>query len=648
MDFFDRFAIPHPSPAIYASMVAIALTVIAILAGLTYFKKWGYLWREWLTTVDHKRIGIMYLISALLMLFRGGADAIMMRAQLAAPENKLLDAQHYNEIFTTHGVVMILFMAMPFIMALMNFVVPLQIGARDVAFPRLNALSFWLFFMGAMLLNISFIIGGSPDAGWTSYFPLAGNEFSESVGTNYYMIAIQIAGIGTLMTGINFMTTILKMRAPGMTLMKMPMFTWSSLIANVIIVFAFPVLTVALAMGTLDRLFGSQFFTTDNGGMDMLWANLFWVWGHPEVYILVLPAFGIYSEVISTFARRNLYGYKSMVWSMVIISLLSFLVWAHHFFTMGQGAVANSIFSISTMAIAVPTGVKIFNWLFTLWKGKIEITTPMLYALLFIPLFTIGGVTGVMLGMSAADYQYHNTMFLVAHFHMVIIPGVVFAMLAGLTYYWPKMFGFMLNERIGKITAWIISISTLVAFMPMFFTGLDGQARRMYTYSESTGFGPLNMISFVGALGLAVGFALIVYNVYYSTRYASRDIGSDPWDARTLEWATHTPVPEYNFAIVPDVKSIEALWDAKKKDHVLFKGNFEKIHMPNRSGMPFIMSCIFFVWGFSFVFGMWIPVILTTIGIFACMALRSFEKDHGHYISVQEIEETETKLRGAK
>jgi cytochrome aa3-600 menaquinol oxidase subunit I len=582
------------------------------------------------------------------MLFRGGADAIMMRAQLAAPENKLLDAQHYNEIFTTHGVVMILFMAMPFIMALMNFVVPLQIGARDVAFPRLNALSFWLFFMGAMLLNISFIIGGSPDAGWTSYFPLAGNEFSESVGTNYYMIAIQIAGIGTLMTGINFMTTILKMRAPGMTLMKMPMFTWSSLIANVIIVFAFPVLTVALAMGTLDRLFGSQFFTTDNGGMDMLWANLFWVWGHPEVYILVLPAFGIYSEVISTFARRNLYGYKSMVWSMVIISLLSFLVWAHHFFTMGQGAVANSIFSISTMAIAVPTGVKIFNWLFTLWKGKIEITTPMLYALLFIPLFTIGGVTGVMLGMSAADYQYHNTMFLVAHFHMVIIPGVVFAMLAGLTYYWPKMFGFMLNERIGKITAWIISISTLVAFMPMFFTGLDGQARRMYTYSESTGFGPLNMISFVGALGLAVGFALIVYNVYYSTRYASRDIGSDPWDARTLEWATHTPVPEYNFAIVPDVKSIEALWDAKKKDHVLFKGNFEKIHMPNRSGMPFIMSCIFFVWGFSFVFGMWIPVILTTIGIFACMALRSFEKDHGHYISVQEIEETETKLRGAK
>lgn len=647
MDFFDRFAVPHPSPAIYASMVAIGLTMIAIVAGLTYFKKWGYLWREWLTTVDHKRIGIMYLISALLMLFRGGADAIMMRAQLAVPENTMLDAQHYNEIFTTHGIVMIMFMAMPFVIALMNFVVPLQIGARDVAFPRLNALSFWLFFFGAMLFNISFVIGGSPDAGWTSYFPLAGNDFSTSVGTNYYMIALQISGIGTLMTGINFITTILKMRAPGMKLMQMPMFTWSTLITNIIIVFAFPVLTVALAMGTMDRLFGTHFFTTTNGGMDMLWANLFWVWGHPEVYILILPAFGIYSEIISTFARRNLYGYKSMVGSMVIISLLSFFVWVHHFFTMGQGALTNSIFSISTMLIAVPTGVKIFNWLLTLWKGKIEITTPMLYSMLFIPLFTIGGVTGVMLGMSAADYQYHNTMFLVAHFHMVIIPGVVFAMLAGLTYWWPKMFGFILNEKIGKATAWVIAMSTLVAFMPMFFSGLDGQARRMYTYSAETGFGPWNLVSMVGAVGLAVGFAMIVYNIYYSTRYASRNISSDPWDARSLEWATHNPVPEYNFALTPQVNSEQALWDAKKNGHVLFKGNYEKIHMPNNSGLPFIMGAIFFVWGFSFVFGLWIPVIVSTLAIFGTMAYRSFEEDHGHYISVEEIDKTETELRGA-
>ncbi len=450
MDYFDRFAVPHPSPAIYASMVAIGLTMIAVVAGITYFKKWGYLWREWLTTVDHKRIGIMYILAALLMLFRGGVDALMMRAQTAIPDNGLLDGQHYNEVFTTHGVVMILFMAMPFIIGLMNIVTPLQVGARDVAFPRLNAVSFWLFFMGAMLFNISFVVGGSPDAGWTSYFPLAGNDFSESVGSNYYAISLQIAGIGTLLTGINFIVTILKMRAPGMTLMKMPMFTWSILITNFIIVFAFPVLTVALALMTMDRLFGTQFFTMANGGSDMLWANLFWVWGHPEVYIVILPAFGIYSEIISTFARRNLYGYNSMVISMVAISTLSFIVWAHHFYTMGHGAMVNGIFSITTMAIAVPTGVKIFNWLFTLWKGKIVFTVPMLYSLAFIPIFTLGGVTGVMLAMASADYQYHNTMFLVAHFHYVLIPGTVFAVLAGFTYWWPKMFGFMLSEKLGN------------------------------------------------------------------------------------------------------------------------------------------------------------------------------------------------------
>ncbi|MFE4812018.1 cytochrome aa3 quinol oxidase subunit I [Peribacillus simplex] len=648
MDYFDRFAVPHPSPAIYASMVAIGLTMIAVVAGITYFKKWGYLWREWLTTVDHKRIGIMYILAALLMLFRGGVDALMMRAQTAIPDNGLLDGQHYNEVFTTHGVVMILFMAMPFIIGLMNIVTPLQIGARDVAFPRLNAVSFWLFFMGAMLFNISFVVGGSPDAGWTSYFPLASNDFSESVGSNYYAISLQIAGIGTLMTGINFIVTILKMRAPGLNLMKMPMFTWSILITNFIIVFAFPVLTVALALMTMDRLFGTQFFTMANGGSDMLWANLFWVWGHPEVYIVILPAFGIYSEIISTFARRNLYGYNSMVISMVAISTLSFIVWAHHFYTMGHGAMVNGIFSITTMAIAVPTGVKIFNWLFTLWKGKIVFTVPMLYSLAFIPIFTLGGVTGVMLAMASADYQYHNTMFLVAHFHYVLIPGTVFAVLAGFTYWWPKMFGFMLSEKIGKWSFWFIIVGFNVTFFPMFITGLDGQARRMYTYSEATGYGPLNMLSFVGAIGLAIGFALIVYNIYWSTRYASRNISSDPWDARSLEWATHTPIPEYNFAIVPTVDSTEAFWDSKKKGFKLFGGKVEKIHMPNNSGVPFIMSCIFFVWGFALVFSMWIIAIIATIGIFACMIHRSFEKDHGRYISVEEIEETENKLRGAK
>ncbi|MBA9083621.1 cytochrome aa3-600 menaquinol oxidase subunit 1 [Fontibacillus solani] len=642
---WDEFFVTG-EPMIYGAMVSIVLVSIAIVVGLTYFKKWGYLWREWLTTVDHKRIGIMYIIAALIMLFRGGVDGLLMRGQLAMPENGLLDGQHYNEIFTTHGVIMILFMAMPFVIGLMNVVIPLQIGARDVAFPRLNAVSFWLFFAGAMLFNISFVIGGSPDAGWTAYFPLASIEFSPTVGNNYYAIALQISGIGTLMTGINFIATILKMRAPGMTLMKMPMFTWSVLITNVIIVFAFPVLTIALALMTFDRLFGSQFFTMANGGMDMLWANLFWVWGHPEVYIVILPAFGIYSEIISTFSRKNLYGYKSMVYSMVVISLLSFIVWAHHFYTMGHGVMVNGVFSITTMAIAVPTGVKIFNWLFTLRKGKIEFTTPMLYSLAFIPIFTIGGVTGVMLAMASADYQYHNTMFLVAHFHYVLIPGTVFAVIAGFYYWFPKLFGFRLNERQGKAAFWTIAISFNVTFMPLFFLGLKGMTRRMYTYSESTGFGPLNLIASIGAVGLAIGFIMLVYNIYWSFRYAPRDTTGDPWNARTLEWSTHSPIPEYNFAIVPEVHGLDPFWEAKKTGKSLFKGQYEEIHMPNNSGQPFVLGMIFLFFGFFMVFSWWIPTIIAGVGIVIMLAVRSFERDHGHHISVKEITKTEAKLRG--
>ncbi|SYX86734.1 cytochrome aa3 quinol oxidase subunit I [Paenibacillus alvei] len=642
---WDEFFVTG-EPMIYGAMASIVLVTIAIIFSLTYFKKWGYLWREWLTTVDHKKIGIMYILSALVMLFRGGMDALMMRTQLAAPDMKFLDAQHYNEVFTTHGVIMILFMAMPFIIGLMNVVIPLQIGARDVAFPRLNAVSFWLFFWGAMLFNISFVIGGSPDAGWTSYFPLAGPELAPKIGNNFYAIALQIAGLGTLMTGVNFIVTILRMRAPGMTLMKMPMFTWSVLITNVIILFAFPVLTVALALMTFDRMFGSQFFSMANGGMDMLWANLFWVWGHPEVYIVILPAFGIYSEIISTFSRKNLYGYKSMVVSMVAISLLSFLVWAHHFYTMGHGAMVNGFFSVSTMAISIPTGVKIFNWLFTLRKGKIQFTTPMLYSLAFIPIFTIGGVTGVMLAMASADYQYHNTMFLVAHFHYVLIPGTVFAVIAGMYYWFPKLFGFRLNERLGKISFWFIAIFFNVTFLPLFFLGLKGMTRRMYTYSAETGFGPLNLLATIGSVGLAIGFAILVYNIYWSFRYQPRDTTSDPWDARSLEWATHSPVPEYNFAIVPKVKSLDAFWLWKKNKQPLFEGELEEIHMPNNNGQPFILGVIFFFWGFFMVFMWWTPAIITSILILIMLAVRSFERDHGRHISVKEIKKTEQQLRG--
>jgi len=639
---------PMQEPMILAAAISIVVGAVVIVAGLTYFKKWGYFYKNWLSTVDHKKIGIMYIAVALLMLFRGGIDALLMRAQTAVPDNGLLDAQHYNEIFTTHGLLMILFMAMPFVIGLMNIVIPLQIGARDVAFPRLNAVSFWLFAAGAGLLNLSFIIGGSPDAGWTAYFPLASTDFSPTVGNNYYSLALQLSGIGTLMTGVNFITTIIKMRAPGMKLMKMPMFTWSILITNVIIVFAFPVLTVALALMMLDRQFGTKFFAMQDGGMDMLWANLFWVWGHPEVYIVILPAFGIFSEIIATFARKNLYGYKSMVMSMVVISLLSFLVWAHHFYTMGHGVMVNSVFSITTMAIAVPTGVKIFNWLLTMRHGKIQFTTPMLYALGFIPIFTIGGVTGVMLAMASADYQYHNTMFLVAHFHYVLIPGTVFGVLAGYHYWWPKMFGFRLNEKLGKTAFWFIAISFNVTFFPLFILGLDGYARRMYTYSESTGYGPLNMLSFVGALGLAVGFALIVYNIYYSWKHMPRNEKADVWDGRTLEWATHSPVPEYNFAVVPTVTRLDEFWFAKKEGRDITAGKIEKIHMPNNTGTPFWMSGFFFLAAFFAVFNLWVPAIISMLGVFGFMIHRSFEKDHGRYISVEEVMATEKSLRGDK
>ncbi|MCP7203798.1 cbb3-type cytochrome c oxidase subunit I, partial [Listeria monocytogenes] len=418
-------------PMILGAQISIVLVSIGVVALLTYTKKWKWLMKEWISSVDHKKIGIMYLLAAVLMFFRGGVDALMMRTQLALPDMKFLDAQHYNEVFSTHGTIMILFMAMPFIIGLMNIAVPLQIGARDVAFPFLNNLSFWTFFMGAMLFNLSFVIGGSPDAGWTNYAPLA-TDFSAGYGINFYLLGVQIAGIGTLMTGINFFVTILRMRTKGMTLMKMPMFTWSSLITSLIIIFAFPVLTVALALMSFDRLFGTAFFTLTNGGLPMMWANLFWVWGHPEVYIVILPAFGIFSEIISTFSRKKLFGYPAMVAAMAVISLLSFLVWVHHFFTMGSGALVNSFFSITTMMIAIPTGIKIFNWLFTMYKGRITFTTPMLWSLAFIPNFVVGGVTGVMLAMAAADYQYHNTYFLVSHFHYVLIAGTVFSCFAGL------------------------------------------------------------------------------------------------------------------------------------------------------------------------------------------------------------------------
>ncbi|GGH85546.1 cytochrome aa3-600 menaquinol oxidase subunit 1 [Pullulanibacillus pueri] len=630
-------------PMIYMADVSIVLVTIAIFVVLTYFKKWKWLWKEWLTTVDHKKIGIMYILAALAMLFRGGIDALLMRVQLTAPNLKFLDAQHYNEIFTTHGTIMILFMAMPFLIGLINVAMPLQIGARDVAFPYLNAISFWLFFVGAMLFNLSFVIGGSPDAGWTSYTPLAEKALDPGVGENYYLLGLQLAGIGTLASGVNFVVTILKMRAPGMTLMRMPMFTWSTLITSVIIVFAFPVLTVALAMLTIDRLFGGHFFTATAGGMPMMWTNLFWIWGHPEVYIVILPAFGIFSDIISTFAGKKLFGYHVMVYSMVAISVLSFLVWTHHFFTMGSGAAVNSVFGISTMAISVPTGVKIFNWLLTMHRSKIRFTVANLWSLAFIPNFVIGGVTGVMLAVAAADYQYHNSYFLIAHFHNVLIAGTVFACFAGLTYWWPKMFGHVLNERLGKWTFWIFVIGYNVCFLPQYWLGFMGMTRRTYTYPSGLGWMPLNVISTVGGFLMGIGFMIMVYNVYYSARYGKRDTTGDPWNGRTLEWATTSPAAEYNFANVPEVRDQDAFWEMKKSNRVKEWLNqpIKDIHMPNNSGRPIIMAFFFFVAGFGLTFEwIWVGAI-GLFGVLITMVLRSFENDTGHHIHKEEVERTE-------
>ncbi|GAA4719765.1 cbb3-type cytochrome c oxidase subunit I [Brevibacillus fulvus] len=634
-------------PLIYGADVSIALTSLAILFVLTYYKKWGWLWREWLTTVDHKKIGIMYLIASLLMLFRGGVDALLMRAQLALPGVEFLHAEHYNEIFTTHGTIMIFFMAMPMMFALFNIVVPLQIGARDVAYPFLNAVSFWLFMMGAMLFNISFVIGGSPNAGWLSYPPLSEMSHNPGPGQNFYIWGIQISGIGSLATGINFLVTILKMRAPGMKLMKMPLFSWSVLSSSIMIIFAFPILTVTLALLFIDRYFGAHFFTMTQGGNPMMYVNLIWMWGHPEVYILVIPAFGVFSEIVATFSKKRIFGYKSMVFSMMIISVMSFFTWVHHFFTMGAGADVNAFFAVSTMAIGIPTGVKIFNWLFTMFRGRIQMKTPMLWTIAFVPCFVIGGATGVMLAVAPADYQYHNSYFLIAHFHQVIIGGVVFGYLAGIYYWWPKMFGFSLNEKLGKWAFWFWNIGFYVCFMPQYALGFMGMTRRVYTYGWDLGWAPLNIISSIGALLMGIGFIFQVWQISYSIKHGERDKTGDPWNARTLEWSIPSPAPLYNFAIVPEVKGQDAWWIMKeemKNGEEPKKAELEPIHMPKNSGIPFIMSVFWFIAGFGFTFTWTWMGVVGLIGVGLCLFARSFQYDTDYYIPVDEVKRTEASL----
>ncbi|AEI45690.1 cbb3-type cytochrome c oxidase subunit I [Paenibacillus mucilaginosus] len=640
-------------PLILGAQVSIAIAMVAIVFVLTYFRKWVWLWREWLTTVDHKRIGIMYIICSILMLFRGGVDALLMRLQLAVPNAEFLHPEHYNQIFTTHGVIMILFMAMPLMFGLFNVIMPLQIGARDVAYPFLNALSFWLFFFGAMLFNVSFIIGGSPDAGWLAYPPLSGLEHSPGVGQNFYIWGIQISGIGSLATGINFIVTILKMRAPGMTLMKMPMFTWSVFSSCIIIIFAFPILTVTLALLFLDRFLGAHFFTLDGGGNPMMYINLIWMWGHPEVYIVILPAFGIFSEIVATFSKKTLFGYKSMVFAMLIISVLSFFTWVHHFFTMGSGADVNVFFAITTMAIAIPTGAKVFNWLFTMYRGRIKFTTPMLWTIAFIPCFVIGGMTGVLLSVAPADFQFHNSYFLIAHFHQVLIGGVAFGYFAGLYYWWPKMFGFKLNEHLGKWAFWLWNIGFYVCFMPQYFLGLDGMTRRVSTYDFDMGWGSLNMVSTVGGFLMGIGFIFQVWQIAYSIKHHEKDVTGDPWDGRTLEWSIPSPAPVYNFAVTPHVEHVDDWWETKQKRAAAGAAKeprpvYEPIHMPKNSAIPFVKSALWFFVGFGFVWDWMWMAIPALIGVGICMLARSFTYDDDYYIQVDEIERTEAALRGVK
>lgn len=639
----------HAHIFIQISAILFVLVLAGIIFTLTYFKKWGWLWREWITTVDHKKIGIMYLVTALLMLARGGIDALLMRTQLAQPNMHFLDAQHYNEIFSTHGTLMILFVAMPLLFALMNVAVPLQIGARDVAFPFLNAVSFWLFFFGAVLFNLSFILGGAPDAGWVSYPPLSELSHSPGPGINYYILSLQISGIGSIATGINFIVTILKMRAPGMTLMKMPLFSWSVLASCIVIIFAFPALTIALALLGMDRIFGTHFFTMDAGGNPMMYMNLFWIWGHPEVYIAILPVYGILSEVVSTFSKKTIFGYKSMVMSLMLISVISYLVWAHHFFTMGAGPGVNSFFAVASMAVGIPTGVKVFNWLFTMFHGRIQLTLPMLWALAFIPCFVVGGATGIMLASAPTDYQVHNSYFVIAHFHQTLIGGAVFGLMAGIYYWWPKMFGFKLNEKIGKWAFWFFHIGFYVCFMPQYALGLMGMTRRVYTYPAETGWGPLNFVSTIGAYLMAFGFLLIVVQILYSIRNPEFDLTGDPWNGRTLEWSLPSPVPQYNFARIPTVSERDAWWKLKqqgKEDSLRKPKEFKPIHMPKPTSLPFFLSLAFFISGFGLVFNQFVIATVGLMGIILIMVWRSLEKDEGYYIPVNEIKKMEAAAKG--
>ncbi|CAM3937151.1 MULTISPECIES: cytochrome o ubiquinol oxidase subunit I [Aeromonas] len=639
-------AVPYHEPIIMVTIAAILLGGLAIAGLITYFGKWQYLWQEWFTSVDHKRLGIMYLILGMVMLLRGFADAVMMRTQqvmASAGGEGILPPHHYDQIFTAHGVIMIFFVAMPLVIGLMNIVVPLQIGARDVAFPFLNNLSFWFTAAAVVLINVSLGVGEFAQTGWLAYPPLSGKEFSPGVGVDYWIWSLQISGLGTLLTGVNFFATIIRMRAPGMTMMRLPVFTWTALCANILIIASFPILTVTIALLTADRYLGTHFFTNDMGGNMMMYINLIWAWGHPEVYILVLPVFGIFSEVVATFCKKKLFGYTSLVWATIAITVLSFVVWLHHFFTMGSGANVNAFFGITTMIISIPTGVKIFNWLFTMYRGRIEFTSPMLWTVGFIITFTVGGMTGVLLSVPAANFVLHNSLFLIAHFHNVIIGGVVFGCFAGITYWFPKAFGFKLDEVWGKRAFWFWITGFFVAFMPLYVLGFMGMTRRVSQNIDPEFHGWL-VVAACGAGLIAIGVLCQVIQVVVSIRdrEKNRDLTGDPWGGRTLEWSTSSPPPFYNFAIEPKITGLDAFWEAKQDGSAFLRpAQYAPIHMPKNSGAGVIIAAFSVVFGFAMIWHIWWMAIAGFVGMIATWIVHSFNEDVDYYVQVDEIERIE-------
>ena len=638
-------AIPFHEPILMVTFVGVMCGGIALLGALTYFRLWGPLWRNWSTSIDHKKVGVMYIVLGVVMLLRGFADALMMRAQQAmsfGDNAGFLPPHHYDQVFTAHGVIMIFFVAMPLVTGLMNFVVPLQIGARDVAFPFLNNFSFWMTTFGGALVMASLFVGEFARTGWLAYPPLSGILGSPDVGVDYYIWALQIAGVGTLLSGINLVVTIVKMRAPGMNMMKMPIFTWTALCTNVLIVAAFPILTAVLAMLSLDRVFGTNFFTNDLGGSAMMYVNLIWIWGHPEVYILILPAFGVYSEIVSTFSSKRIFGYTSMVYATVVITILSYLVWLHHFFTMGSGASVNSFFGITTMIISIPTGAKIFNWLFTMYRGRIRFEVPMLWTMGFMITFVIGGMTGVMLAVPPADFVLHNSLFLIAHFHNVIIGGVVFGMFAGINYWFPKAFGYKLDTFWGKCSFWFWFVGFYLAFMPLYVLGLMGVTRRLSHFDDPS----LQIwfqIAAVGALLIACGIGcfLIQLAVSFKRREALRDTTGDPWGGRTLEWSTSSPPPVYNFAFTPKVYDIDAWADMKNNGFVRPQEGFNAIHMPKNTGAGFIIAAFSAVVGFALIWQMWLLAGLGFAAVLAAVIIHTFNYNRDYHIPADEVVRTE-------